>query len=294
MHAVELADLASTLVRAAPAQYALRLSPGRQAPEDYWLAARYRHENWMHDLSLHRDAISRPGISRRTRQWQEILPILQEILLSEPLSRVVGYHAEVLDELGIDHDFAPLANSSLAAHVEARNRCLHLIVFGQGLPVESAVSLNRLRRTLECFTDNLLSCLPPVDYCGLYCFDPSQVADRQIEFTTPIGRSTWTTLQTLCSADELWHSIRHGVDWRSGSPRLNYQLSQHVLRLNSAQSFDSFGVPHSAAFSQFLHNSPESTAMGSQSHPLFAIAPLSAEISQRHRDTANPRRRHDF
>src|SRR5690606_30154203 len=125
------------------------------------------------------EQLSRPGASRRARHWHEAVPVIQEILLSEPLTRVVAYHAAVLEQQGIEHDFSPLAHSALAAHIEARNRCLHLIVFGPGLSVEDAVTLNRLRRTLESYTDELLSCMSTVENHGLYCFEPRQVSDTQ-------------------------------------------------------------------------------------------------------------------
>lgn len=292
MHAVELADLAGTFVRGTPALYALRLSPGRQSTEEYWLTSRYRHENWMHELSLHRDLIARPGTSRRARQWQEMLPLFQEILLTEPLSRVIAYHATVLDEKEIDPDFSPTANSVLAAHVEARNRCLHSIVFGQGLPVESAVSLNCLRRIMESYTDSLLSCLPAVKHYGLYCFESGKFPDRQVALASA-DQTAWTTLQTLSLSDEVWQSIRHIIDWRTGSGRLNYQLSQHILKMSPAPSFDSCGVPFSSALGQYFHDSPESPIPNAEAHPLFSAGPAPSHIiSHHHRHPLNPRR-HD-
>lgn len=289
MHAVDLADLAGTFVRGTPVLYALQLASSRQAAQEYWLTSRYRHENWMHEMSLHRDSIARTGTSRRARLWQEILPIFQEILLSEPLSRVIAYHAAALDEKSIDHEFSPLANSSLAAHVEARNRCLHAIVFGHGLPVENAVSLNRLRRIMESFTDSLLSCLPAVKHYGLYCFEPSKFHDRQ-QATASAHQTSWTTLQTLCLSDKVWQAIRHIVDWRVGSGRLNFQLSQQVLKMSPAASFDSCGVPFSTYLSQYMRASPESPVQGSETHPLFTLPTIADATTLGQRLVLNPRR----
>lgn len=289
MHAVDLADLAGTFVRGTPILYALRLSCSRQAAEEYWLTSRYRHENWMHELSLHRDSIARSGTSRRARLWQDILPIFQEILLSEPLSRVIAYHAAVLDEKCIDHDLSPLATSSLAAHVEARNRCLHAIVFGHGIPVENAVSLNRLRHIMESYTDGLLSCLPAIKHYGLYCFEPSQFPDRLHAMATA-HQTQWVTLQTLSLTDEVWHAFRHIVDWRVGSGRLNYQLSQQVLKMTPAASFDDCGVPFSTSLSQYLQACPDSPVEGPGAHPLFTAPPITSVTSVRQRLVLDPRR----
>jgi len=225
--------------------------------------------------------------------------VLQEILLSEPLSRVVAYHAAVLELLGLDREFSPLATSALATHIEARNRCLHLIVFGQGLPVEDAVRLNRLRRSLERYTDELLACLPALQTCALYGFEAKQLTAKQAQTGPQHRQSTWTTLQVVCSAKAMWHAIRHDLDWRSGSARLNYQLSQEVLRLSSNCSFDSFGIPHTSLYGQLTGTSPESNApAGSQLHPLLqhplpASSPLTPDFSQCPRLINTPRRLQD-
>ncbi len=291
MHAIDLAELAGTFVRGAAAQVGLRLPLAGNAPRDYWLTARFRHENWMHDLSQHRDSIGRPGTSRRARQWDEVLPIIQEILLAEPLARVVAYFAAVIDELGIDREFSPLANGVLAAHIEARNRCLHLIVFGQSLPVEQAVILNRLRRALESFNDQLLSCLPPIDNCGLYCFDKQQMLRQRTATAALVHHPIWPALHTMCLWESLWQALRNRLDWRTGSARLNYQLSQHILRLSPAASFDSFGIPHTAAWGKLLRPSPEAQFTESHSHPMLPQLTTSQLLSERQADTVNLRRR---
>jgi hypothetical protein len=299
MHAIEIADLASTFVGGTPAQYALRLRPAGSAPQDFWLTTRYRHEHWMQQLALHRDAIHRPGLSRRLRNWTAIFPMLQEILLSEPLARVLAYHAAVLELFGLDREFSPLATSALATHIEARNRCLHLIVFGQGLPVEDAVRLNRLRRSLERYTDELLACLPALETSGLYGFEAKQMAAPQAQVGHQLRQSNWTTLQVACSAEAMWHAVKHDLDWRAASARLNYQLSQHVLRLSSACSFDSFGTPHTAFYGQLTSSSPESIASAaSPPHPLFhhplpASSTSDPGFSKCRRLISNPRRMQD-
>jgi hypothetical protein len=296
MHAIEIADLAGTFVSGTPAQYALRLPPAGSAPQGYWLTTQFRHEEWMRQLALHRDSIQQPGLSRRLRNWTAILPVLQEILLSEPLSRVVAYHAAVLELFGLDREFSPLATSALATHIEARNRCLHLIVFGQGMPVEDAVRLNRLRRSLERYTDELLACLPALQTCALYGFEAKQLTAMQAQAGSPLRQSTWTNLQVVCSAEAMWRTIRHDLDWRSGNARLNYLLSQDVLRLINTGSFDSFGTPHTSLYGLITGTSPECKASaGSPLHPLFQNAlpashPVTFDFFQCHRLTFPPRR----
>ncbi len=269
MHAIDLAELASTFVRVATPLTKLRLPPRRSATQELWLVARYRQENWLHDLAHHRDAIARPGTSRRVRLWAEIIPVIQEVLLSEPLSRVVAYLASVWDSRGIDHELAPLALSTLAAHVEARNRCLHLVVFGQGLAVENAVKINRLRRNLESYTDQLLACLPSVANPGLFAFVPRPLVKMQADLRPLDQQPTWLHMQSIAHAEHLWQSVHYDLDWRAASARLNYQLSQHTLGLIPGGVFDSAGVPHSANSLRLLQPSLEGHIGPHSEHPLF-------------------------
>lgn len=280
MHAIDLADLANTFTRLAPAICALDGSltsslPNRTAVQDYWLTNRYRHEHWMRLLSEHRDAIQNAGTSFRSQRWDEIVPVIQEVLLSETLSRIVAYHAACLEELYIlrqeqwphnlrelleqSREFASLTHSSLASHAEARNRCLHLMVFGPGLLVSDAVQLNRLRRIVEKYTDQLLSSMPPVRRPQDFCFDAAFVSHSQLQLGIA-GRSSFAVaLHTASLAESFWHSIHHQLAWRVPSARLNYRLSQNVLRLLPAGLFNGLGTPNSSHLGPFLANSSESS-----------------------------------
>ncbi|MCA9183227.1 MAG: hypothetical protein KDA51_17310 [Planctomycetales bacterium] len=281
MHAIDLAELASTFVRMAAPLTNLQLPPRRSAAQQLWLVARYRQENWLHDLAQHRDAIARPGTSRRTRLWADIIPVIQEVLLSEPLSRAVAYLASLWDSRHIDNELAPLALSTLAAHIEARNRCLHLIVFGQGLAVEDAVKINRLRRNLETYSDQLLACLPAVANPGLFAFEPRLLAQLQAKLRPVDRQPTWLNMQAITLAEHLWQSVNHDLDWRSASARLNYQLSGHTLGLLPAACFDSAGVPHSANSIRLLQPSLEGHVGPHCEHPLFKFPPCSQQENPR-------------
>lgn len=263
MHAIDLANLANTMVCLTPAQLANRIAPNPASTQDYWLAARYRHENWMHELARHRDDIQRPGTSRRIRLWTNVLPIMQEVLLAESLARTLAYYGTLLEEATICVEFVSVANSVLAAHIEARQRCLHLIVFGQGLSVENAVRLNRLRRKMERYTDQLLALLPPTRNPGMYCFEVEFFSRCHTQIRNSERTTAGVTLPTRLLSEQLWHMTNCDIDWRCGNARLNYQLSQHVLGLLPATSFDSFGVPHRCSWGRLRNQSPE----GATDHP---------------------------
>ncbi len=256
MHALDLTDLATTYVRHSAAQVALRCSPHREVVHSYWVISRFRRDYWSSRLAAHRLDIQKPGTSFRKQKWLEITPVIQEVLLSEPLARCLAYHATLLEEQEIDRDFAPLAHSVLGAHVEARNRCLHLIVFGHGLPVEDAVRLNRLRRNMEIYTDQLLATMHPVQNLDAFCFDSPTVLHSQRGAGS--GHTCPTQLHTSSLAEGFKKTVFGDTDHRIANMRLNQKLAHIVLRLMPNTLFDSFGVPKSNHFAMFDGESSES------------------------------------
>ncbi|MGN6544580.1 MAG: hypothetical protein ACTHK7_06000 [Aureliella sp.] len=242
MHASQLAHVATCF---ASVGHLLALDDVRavgDAAHGYWLANRFRCDAWHERIGAHRGAIERCGTSRRTRLWREITPVLQEILIAEPLTRIVAYLARFLEERGADADWGPLAHSTLGNHIEARHRCLNLMVFGYGLPVERAVALNRLRRLLEFFNDQLLAALPPQPELSLYAFEPDDVLCMQREFRRysiagPLQQvrlhSLSVSLDGLLKSDyQAW-----GVN-RS----LNESIAESALAMLPPEVFDTFGV----------------------------------------------------
>lgn len=269
MHAYDLVKLATTFVRMAVPMAELRLVPRRLLGQDLWLTSRYRQENWLYCLARHRDAIVQPNTSRRMQLWRDIMPVIQEVLLAEPLTRVIAYSANLWSSRGIDGDLAPLATSTLAAHIEARNRCLHLIVFGQGLAVEHAVRINRLRRNLESFTDSLLARLPPMEDAGLYAFEPHSMCRQQLEIRSFARQNNWLNLLSNLNYEHMWQGLQRDIEISAANARLNFQLSQHTLGLFPAGCFDSLGLPHSADSLRRLQPACDAQVREDCEHPLF-------------------------
>ena len=246
MHALQLASVAHLVATHAHAHQAVRVPINREATHAYWLATRMRHEFWSGCLSEHREVIQKPGTCSREARWNEILPVIQEVLISEPLTRCISLHAMNLEEAGIDQDFAAIAQSALSTHIEARHRCLHLIVFGSGLSTFLAVRLNRLRRSMEEFNDTALAMMRPASDIGTLLFEPELAARLQKSFkhntpsTDVLRRMNSHTLQNW-----LHRACVRDVDQRIANARLNQKLAQAVLSCFPKELFDSFGMVHS-------------------------------------------------
>lgn len=277
MHAIDLAELATLVARYSPTMLAHRIVPPREAQQQFWLQSKYRHEFWSSRLAAHRQDIQRLGVTHRRQSWLRIVPIMEDILISEPLTRCIAHHARLLAEHSVDADFSTLANSTLSSHVEARHRCLHLLVFGEGLSVEHSVRLNRIRREMESFTDSILSCLDALDSADSICFDP---------FWTQQMRDGSRGLGSNCLVDtRLLHleSIRLALrPTLSGKlsttlpcTPTNQRIMDAILGLLGPNCFDSLGVIKSAALATILHPSNESTLSGE-----FFSPPKTSSISQ--------------
>ncbi|GAB5401929.1 MAG: hypothetical protein Aurels2KO_01600 [Aureliella sp.] len=172
---------------------------------------------------------------------------MQDVLLTEPLARLLAYFGNILQtrtrksKPAASADFAALAETTCQSHVEARNRCLNLIVFGQGLSVQHATQLNQLRRQMEVLTDQLLATLPQHASIDEYAFDMESVLEtHQALFDAP-EPSQQLKIFTLGLAAKL-ASLRPDLDKRAGSPRLNGRVGSVVLKFFPPEAFDSFGV----------------------------------------------------
>ena len=273
MHAIAFVELAAAFVRHSETQISLRQPATRQHVQALWMTSRFRHDAWSARLATHRTAIQRPGVSFRQRRWREIMPVIQEVLLTEPLTRCIAHHATLLEELQIDKDFAALAHSSLNAHIEARHRCLSLIVFGSGLATEWAVRLNRLRRLCESYTDQLLASMRPTKQVDLCSFDSPAMGGMRRTFQEQCY-SDWCRRLHNCSLVRAFlESADFDLDRRSAQGKHNQQVAESVLGLLPRELFDAFGVPMSKRLAVLQRGSAEPAR-----HPQSSLAILNSPL----------------
>jgi hypothetical protein len=181
MHAGELTQLAATVVTHAP----LLIHSGEPFPasaiERYWTASKCRQENWgraLKDFSIGQ----RESPQSATLVECGIQPILEEILTAEILTRVWAAVCALVDGRRGTKDTSTIALNILVGHLEARNRVLNLMVYGYGMRVEDAVTLNRLRIRNELWSDTLLSLLGPAAAQPDWSVQPERVRQLALSF----------------------------------------------------------------------------------------------------------------
>lgn len=257
MHARQLLALASTMAGVGHAINRSNIHTVGDAAHGYWLANRFRCDAWHQRISQHRTAIERCGTSRRTRLWTEILPTLEEILTSEPLSRVMAYLSALLEIRSSDGDWSALSHSVLASHVEARLRCLNLMVFGYGFPVEQAVRLNRLRRLMESTNDSLISSLPMLPQLDGYGFDIAFIVHQQTQLKAYPLSDGIDRVRLQCLVIGAVRSIQLDHGNLAANPRLNESIAESALGLLPPELFDSFGIARGRLTSSTSHTSTD-------------------------------------
>lgn len=204
MHAYELAQLAALVAYLTPVLIRGNERTEKNALERYWVASKTRLDVWLRSLRAHQLRLASTPADGRARQWQAIRPVLDEILLSETLTRVWTAVGCAIDcERGTD-EVEPIARSVLVGHLEGRNRALQLIVFGQGLGAGDAVELNRLRRSVERWTDLMLGYVL-LDYpAAEFAFDQARATefadDLRHERRAGTHETAWELVQSSLAA----------------------------------------------------------------------------------------------
>jgi len=157
MHAVELVDLASVLAIHGPSLLYRREMIPAAALHGYWTSSRSRFDGWHLQLSNCRHLIDAQAFDGIGKWWEEHSPLLEEILVSEVLSRIYAALGASLDHARDNEEISPITHSVFITHLEARSRALRLIIDCRVTNLEAAVRMNQLRSRMERWSDCLLA-----------------------------------------------------------------------------------------------------------------------------------------
>jgi hypothetical protein len=244
MHASELAQLAALVAHHTPVLIRGTERTAKTALERYWVASKTRLDRWLRLLRAHQLRLPKVPAGSRAPYWRAVRPVLDEILLSETLTRVWTAVGCAIDrERGTD-DIEPIVRSVLVGHLEGRNRALQLIVFGQGLGTEDAVELNRLRRRVERWTDLMLGYVLLEYPASEFAFDRSRTADFADDLRHERRAGTHGTAWELVQSS-LTAAFRKERRTTAASADLNAKVAAGVIGCFDAGIFDPQGVPKS-------------------------------------------------
>ena len=238
MHSGELVQLAALVATHAAGLIERRYGVPPSSLQTYWIASKCRLDRWQR--SLRQFAADAKTLPTRTR-WKSVRPVVEEILLSEMLTRVWTGVLTAYDHHQQHREAEPIARSVLLGQLEARRRALILLMHAPGVLVEDAVALNRLRRKSERWTDLLLANLPaPCDLDDL-AIEPQRARDFAADLREDAtGGRRWqawplmlASLQTAFEAETLT---------KSPNADLNEQIATSILACFPSELFDSTGL----------------------------------------------------
>lgn len=124
--------------------------------ERYWDRSKRRLHLWLSAISNYQSRYLEVSPQERLHLWHDLEPVLEEIFVSEILTRIWGSILVALDQESGSHDYEPIARNVLLGHLDARRRALQLLVSDSSIAIEDLSGVDRLRRRVERWTDLLL------------------------------------------------------------------------------------------------------------------------------------------
>ncbi len=176
MHARDLAELAALLALHSPS---IVHGAGRiphDTSEQYWSASKCRLDRWGRLLRQLTQAAGQPQLPA-TLSWPRVQPVLEEILVTELLTRLWTAVAVAHDAVHGDDDLEPVVRNVLSGHLDARRRLLTLLAEGGVIALPQATKLDHLRRRVERWTDMLLAHLAGLTNINEFAFDTGRARD---------------------------------------------------------------------------------------------------------------------
>jgi hypothetical protein len=259
MHAYGLADLA-----------ALAAVHGRQLiaadPETidrsltaYWRASRCRLDRWRRSLSVmakHRDHLP----------WTAAeVGVVEEILVSEILSRVVAAVAVAHDASHAVTESAPIGRNIFDGHLDARRRALSLVTAPQVHPPTNVDAILALHRQCDRWNDLLLAYLLPYAVVDEFAASPARVRDFAYDVREHLRSGTSSDATVTMIVAGLRSSLSRVSESNSTNADLNLEIAAAVVGGFSPGFFDSHGHLRSAWLERIRAMSSESPLVSDNS-----------------------------
>ena len=143
----------------------------------YWHHARNRLHSWMRCLNGQPVHVPGSSAAQDRAAWERSKPIIQEIFVSEILTRIWTAVLTAADRRRHIRHAEPLVRSTLVGHLEARHLALSRMVNGPGVSISELSQVDRLRRRSERWTDLLLGHLVKQYGLGEFAIEERRALD---------------------------------------------------------------------------------------------------------------------
>lgn len=301
MHSRELVELA-----ALASAHGLVLIRSREASlpieglGQYWSASKCRQDRWrralkagtgaMPDASPLERLTQRPAENETPPNCGSLTGVVEEILLSEVLTRIWTALMSAFDERHGSAENAPVAESVLAGHAEARNGALTLLVQGPGVSSREALALNQIRRRAERWTDLLV---------GHVCLehDVSRFApnpETALEFASDLRHQQSWSVESQAwplALASLRAAFRQGTSAPTSNGELNRRIAAGVLACLPPELFDATGLVQSLWMARITRAADDAEGLISAMFASESRPPEHADIGLRPSHAEHAKRR---
>lgn len=134
----------------------------------------------------------------RCQMWYELEPILEQIFVTEMLTRVWGAVLVATDQQMETQDYEPAARQVLIQHLEIRKQALQLLVSDTTIMLDHLTRIDRLRQRVERWTDLLLGHLIESHLVEDFAIDPVRCMEfspqRLLQTFERPAEQTWALL----------------------------------------------------------------------------------------------------
>ena len=212
--------------------------------QDYWTNCRSRCSEWFRKLDTFSSRLNSEPSENHQSIWQELEPLLNEVFVSEILTRVWAAVLTASDQRRDQKLAGPIARHTVSSHIEARHRAMTLMVDGPQISLTELARVDRVRRKAERWTDLLLGHLI-LNY-GMHelAFEPDRATDFAQSQVREIVRAT---------DEPVWEFVQVGIrlafnglaGCNSPSENWNRGVLRSVIGSFPIDMFDEYGLTKS-------------------------------------------------
>ena len=234
MHAHELADLAALVAVHAEQLVLADAATMDEALAGYWKASRCRLDRWCRGLAR----IAKYG---DRGQWaDDDIAAVDEILVSEILSRVVAAVAVAHDQRHAASESAPVARNIFNSHVDVKRRAMALAVAPHRDQL-TADEFLALRRQSERWTDLLMAYLAPLVPVAEFAADVARVGDFAFDAREHLRSGSSSDMAVAMITAGMRSSLVQFATGESPNADLNLEIATALVSAFEPDFFDSHG-----------------------------------------------------
>lgn len=242
MHCVTLAELSAILSQHGPDLIASGTAIRAESVTCYWATSRKRLASWHHALARRRELHRRGRCDALRFWWDHNMPLLEEIIASEMLTRVLASLTAQIESKTHRDEVSPVTHSIYLSHLDASHRVVQMMIGHEGYAVEHVVRLNRLRKGVERWTDALIGRMSIELAEGLafaFDFERSRSFSREAR---DCGVGTARTIHCWLMNASMREMLCQRTSDRPAFASQNKDVADAVMMMLQSELLDDFGT----------------------------------------------------